>query len=183
MEIITTPIRDVLLITPRVFNDSRGYFFESFRQDLMEAQGINSVFVQDNQAFSTYGTLRGLHFQSGQYAQSKLVRVTQGEVLDVIVDLRRDSATYGQSFSIRLSEENNLQMYVPRGFAHGYVVLSPSALFQYKCDNYYHKLAEGGIRFDDPDLDIDWIVPKERLLISEKDQILPLLRELKQNHS
>ena len=171
MEIITTPIRDVLLITPRVFNDSRGYFFESFRQDLMEAQGINSVFVQDNQAFSTYGTLRGLHFQSGQYAQSKLVRATQGEVLDVIVDLRPDSATYGQSFSVRLSAENNLQMYVPRGFAHGYVVLSPTALFQYKCDNYYHKSAEGGIRFDDPDLDIDWMVPKERLLISEKDHV------------
>lgn len=177
MKYSKTNIEGLLILEPVVHQDDRGYFFESFRQDFWRHLGIPKDFVQENQAFSTFGALRGLHLQTGEYAQSKLVRVTQGEVLDVVVDLRVGSTTYGLSFSIRLSAENHLQMYIPRGFAHGYVVLSNTAIFQYKCDNYYNKGAESGLRYDDPDLSIDWILSKDQLVISEKDRLLPLLSE------
>ena len=151
-----TPIEGLLIFEPRVFHDERGYFFESYNQRTWAEAGIQAEFVQDNQARSTRGVLRGLHFQTAEAAQAKLVRVTEGEVLDVVVDLRPGSATHGQWFSVRLSAENKLQLFVPRGFAHGYVVLSETAEFFYKCDNFYSKAHEGGLRFDDPTLKIDW---------------------------
>lgn len=176
MEIITTPLDGCFIIKPSVFPDPRGYFFESFNeQRFNEKSGLNIHFVQDNQSMSSYGVLRGLHFQKGEYAQAKLVRVLKGEVLDVAVDLRPDSATYGQYYSVLLSEENKLQFFVPRGFAHGFVVLSQQAEFFYKCDNYYNKTSEGGLYYADPTLNIDWKVPAERLLVSDKDQVLPTL--------
>ncbi len=157
MNIIPSKLEGCIVIEPRIFNDSRGYFFESFNQKTFtEFTGHDLPFVQDNQSYSTEGTLRGLHLQKGEYAQSKLVRVTLGEVLDVAVDLRKSSATYGQYHSVILSESNHLQFFVPRGFAHGFVVLSDVAVFQYKCDNYYHKGSEAGIHFADPTLNIDW---------------------------
>lgn len=168
-----TPIEGLLVFEPRVFKDSRGYFFESFNQKIWEQQGITRPFVQDNQARSTRGVLRGLHYQRGEMSQAKLVRVTQGEVLDVAVDLREGSKTYGQWFAQRLSAKNKLQMYVPRGFAHGYVVLSATAEFFYKCDNFYSKAHEGGIRFDCPNLKIDWEFDLSQVLVSEKDLVLP----------
>ena len=163
MNIATTDIEGLLIIEPVVFNDDRGYFFESYRADKLGTHGLPS-FVQDNQAYSSYGTLRGLHFQAGAAAQAKLVRVISGEVLDVAVDLRPESPSFGRNFSIILNEVNNLQLFVPRGFAHGYVVLSDEAVFAYKCDNYYNKSAEGGVRYDDPDLKIDWHVPMLSLI-------------------
>jgi dTDP-4-dehydrorhamnose 3,5-epimerase len=179
MEIIKTPLADCFVIKPAVFTDPRGYFFESFNEQRFNAaSGLNVHFVQDNQSFSSYGVLRGLHFQKGEHAQAKLVRVLKGEVLDVAVDLREGSATYGQHFSVLLSEENKLQFFVPRGFAHGFVVLSEQAEFFYKCDNYYNKSSEGGLHYADQDLKIDWQVPHNDLLISEKDEILPFLNAL-----
>jgi len=166
------------IITPRIFNDDRGYFFESYNaQKFNEGIGSEINFVQDNQSFSTKGVLRGLHFQKGEYAQSKLVRVTRGEVLDVAVDLRKKSPTFGQSFSIILSEENNQQFFIPRGFAHGFIVLSEVAVFQYKCDNYYDKASEGGLHYADPELNIDWGLPFDELLVSDKDKELPFLKD------
>lgn len=180
MEIIKTSIQDCLIIRPAIFTDARGYFLESFNaQRFNEASGLNLQFVQDNQSQSTYGVLRGLHFQTGEHAQAKLVRVLKGEVLDVAVDLRPNSPTYGQYESVILSEENKLQFFVPRGFAHGFVVLSESAEFFYKCDNYYNKDSEGGLHYADPTLNIDWKVPANDLLVSEKDAILPFLAEIK----
>lgn len=180
MEIIKTSIQDCLIVKPAIFTDARGYFLESFNaQRFNEATGLNLQFVQDNQSQSTYGVLRGLHFQTGEHAQAKLVRVLKGEVLDVAVDLRPNSPTYGQYESIVLSEENKLQFFVPRGFAHGFVVLSESAEFFYKCDNYYNKASEGGLHYADPTLNIEWKVPAEDLLVSEKDAILPFLAEIK----
>jgi len=177
MQAEETKLGGCFIITPSVFKDSRGYFFESFNKPKFEAlTKANGDFVQDNQSFSTYGTVRGLHMQVGASAQAKLVRVLAGEVLDVAVDLRPDSATYGESFSIRLNAENNLQLYIPRGFAHGFSVLSETAIFAYKCDNYYDKTAEAGIRYDDPALNIDWGVPAEALQLSEKDLELPFLK-------
>lgn len=164
-----------MIFEPKVFADERGYFFESYNQRVWEAAGVHNVFVQDNQARSTQGVLRGLHYQTGDMAQAKLVRVTEGEVLDVAVDLRLDSQTYGQWYSIRLSAANKLQLLVPRGFAHGYLVLSPTAEFCYKCDNYYAKDLEGGLRFDDPTLAIDWQYDLTQVLVSEKDMELPYL--------
>lgn len=179
MEILITNIEDCFIIKPAVFNDPRGYFFESFNEARFnELTGLNVHFVQDNQSQSTFGVLRGLHFQQGEHAQAKLVRVLKGEVLDVAVDLRPGSPTYGKYESVILSEENKLQFFVPRGFAHGFVVLSESAEFFYKCDNYYNKASEGGLHFSDPDLNIDWKVPADRLIISEKDAVLPFLSEL-----
>lgn len=179
MEIINTNIEDCLIIKPAVFNDPRGYFFESFNEARFnELTGLNVHFFQDNQSQSSFGVLRGLHFQQGEHAQAKLVRVLKGEVLDVAVDLRPGSPTYGKYESVILSEENKLQFFVPRGFAHGFVVLSDSAEFFYKCDNYYNKASEGGLHFSDPDLNIDWKVPANRLIISEKDAVLPFLSEL-----
>jgi dTDP-4-dehydrorhamnose 3,5-epimerase len=175
MSFIQTPIEGLLIFEPRVFLDDRGYFFESFNQKTWEAAGLPVQFVQDNQARSTRGVLRGLHFQTGEWAQAKLVRVTEGEVLDVVVDLRDGSATYGQWYSIRLSAENKKQLFVPRGFAHGYLVLSETAEFVYKCDNYYAKAYEGGVRYDDPGLKIDWEFDLDQVIVSEKDLALPYL--------
>jgi dTDP-4-dehydrorhamnose 3,5-epimerase len=177
MPFTQTHIPDLLIFEPQVWHDERGYFFESFNQKTWEAECIRVHFVQDNQARSTRGVLRGLHYQTGDMAQAKLVRVTEGEVLDVAVDLRPDSPTYGQSLSILLSAANKKQLFVPRGFAHGYVVLSDTAEFFYKCDNYYSKAHEGGIRYDDPTLRIDWGIELREAIVSAKDQILPFFGE------
>lgn len=159
---------------PWVFTDDRGYFFESYNQKAFtELTGYSTEFVQDNQSLSTYGTVRGLHHQTGAHAQAKLVRVIEGRVYDVAVDLRKESGTYGQWFGVELSGENNLQLFIPRGFAHGFSVLSETALFSYKCDNFYHKASEAGIRYDDPALNIDWQIPKDKMILSEKDLLLP----------
>jgi len=178
MTITPTPLKGCIVITPGLYRDDRGYFFEAYNaQKFNDAVGAQINFVQDNQSFSTKGVLRGLHFQTGEFAQSKLVRVSRGEVLDVAVDLRKSSETYGQYFSILLSEENHLQFFIPRGFAHGFVVLSDVAVFQYKCDNYYSKQSEGGLHYADPSLNIDWRLPSGELLISEKDTELPFLND------
>lgn len=171
-----TEIPDLLLFEPKVFGDERGYFFESFNSKTWEDEaGLRVDFVQDNQAYSTRGVLRGLHYQTGDAAQAKLVRVLQGEVLDVVVDLRPDSNTFGQVYKCRLSDENKLQLFVPRGFAHGYVVLSEMAIFFYKCDNFYSKAHEGGIRFDCPILGIDWELEDSQLIVAERDRNFPSL--------
>ncbi|MEL7123861.1 MAG: dTDP-4-dehydrorhamnose 3,5-epimerase, partial [Bacteroidota bacterium] len=172
-----TPIKGLKVFEPKVFKDERGYFFEAFNSKTFEAADIATNFVQDNQARSTYGILRGLHYQIPPYAQAKLVRVVEGEVLDVAVDLRANSETYGQSYSIVLSAENKKQLFVPRGFAHGYVVLSETAEFFYKCDNFYSKIHEGGLNYNDPKLEIDWKVPADQLVVAERDQNFPVLGE------
>mgnify|MGYP000114956320 CR=1 FL=1 len=168
-----TPISDVWIFEPTVFTDERGYFFESYNRRAWAEVGVQAEFVQINQARSRRGVLRGLHYQVGEMAQAKLVRVVEGEVLDVAVDLREGSATYGQWFSLRLSADNRLQLYVPRGFAHGYVVLSDTAEFVYLCDNYYSREHEGGIRYDDPTLSIDWDYDLSGVIVSDKDRMLP----------
>ncbi len=179
MIIEQTGLKDCFIIEPKVFEDKRGYFFETYnREKFNQLVGFDVDFVQDNESFSTKGVLRGLHLQKGEHAQAKLVRVVQGEVLDVAVDVRKDSETYGKHVSIVLSEENKRQLFIPRGFAHGFVVLSDIAVFSYKCDNYYNKASEGGIVYNDPDLNIDWQLPSEELIISEKDMILPTLDKL-----
>ncbi|MBO6573725.1 MAG: dTDP-4-dehydrorhamnose 3,5-epimerase [Balneola sp.] len=173
MEVIKTKIKGLLILEPQVFEDNRGYFFESFNKRKLEniiGHPIN--FVQDNQSKSEYGVLRGIHFQKGEHAQAKLVRVLSGKVLDIAVDLRPDSETYGQYESIELSAENKLQFFIPRGFGHGFAVLSETAEFFYKCDNYYNKDSEGGIIYNDPNLNIDWKVVKEDLKVSDKDKEL-----------
>lgn len=179
MPFIPTPIQDLMVFEPQVWPDERGYFFEAFNAQTFKAAGIEANFVQDNQARSTFGVLRGLHYQSEPFAQAKLVRVLEGEVLDVVVDIRPQSPTYGQSYSIRLSANNKKQLYVPRGFAHGYVVLSPTAEFFYKCDNFYSKAHEGGIHYNDPQLQIDWEIDLSEAILSEKDQVLPYFGEHK----
>lgn len=167
---IETKLEGCLLLNPKVIEDERGYFYESFNQKVLNSfLNYDVNFVQDNQTYSTKGVLRGLHFQQGEFSQAKLVRVTKGKVLDVVVDLRLKSKTYGQSYSIVLSDENHKQLFVPRGFAHGFVVLSKTAIFQYKCDNYYNKESEGGIIFNDIDLNIDWSLPSNKLILSQKD--------------
>ncbi|MBL7828601.1 MAG: dTDP-4-dehydrorhamnose 3,5-epimerase [Saprospiraceae bacterium] len=173
MIVQTTDFEGLLVIEPDVFVDERGYFFESYNQRSWETQGITNQFVQDNQARSTRGVLRGLHYQSGEMAQAKLVRVVEGEVLDVVVDLREQSSTYGKWYSILLSANNKRQLLVPRGFAHGYLVMSETAEFFYKCDNYYSRDHEGGIRFDDPGLAIDWQFDLNQVNASGKDKALP----------
>ncbi|MDB5024579.1 MAG: rfbC [Mucilaginibacter sp.] len=176
MNIKLTPLEGCVIIEPAIFGDERGFFFESFNQKkFLDLTGHNTVFVQDNQSYSTKGVLRGLHLQKGASAQAKLVRVVKGEVLDIAVDLRTGSKTYGKHFGARLSESNNLQLFIPRGFAHGFVVLSDDAIFQYKCDNYYDKAAEGGIHYADPGLAIDWILPPDQLIVSSKDVELPYM--------
>ncbi len=178
MTVIPTPLAGCVVIEPRVFNDDRGYFFESCNEKTFaEKTGQHIHFVQDNQSFSTKGVLRGLHLQKGEFAQAKLVRVTQGEVLDVAVDLRKGSPTFGQHHAVRLSDQNHRQFFIPKGFAHGFVVLSDTAIFQYKCSNYYNKLAEGGIYYADPALGIDWILDAGEFIVSEKDEILPNLAD------
>jgi dTDP-4-dehydrorhamnose 3,5-epimerase len=175
MPFFPTPIEGLIVFEPAVFSDERGYFFESYNRRTWEQAGIQCDFVQDNQARSTRGVLRGLHYQSGEMAQAKLVRVVEGEVLDVAVDLRPGSATYGQWYGIRLSAENKKQLFVPRGFAHGYLVLSETAEFAYKCDNFYSKAHEGGLRYDDPKVGIDWGFDLSQVIVSEKDKELPYL--------
>jgi len=173
MTIIPTPLAGCFIIENRIFGDDRGYFFERFNQKTFsDATGITTPFVQDNQSFSGFGVLRGLHYQSGEHAQAKLVRVLQGKVLDVAVDIRKGSATYGQHVTIELSDDNKRQFYVPRGFAHGFVVLSQTASFFYKCDNIYNKAAEGGIMYNDTHLKIDWQIPEAEAILSDKDKIL-----------
>jgi len=169
-----TKLKGCFIIEPQVFKDNRGYFFESFNQDSFnELIGEVIDFVQDNESFSSKGVLRGLHFQKGGYAQAKLVRVVKGKVLDVVVDMRKNSPTFSKHFSIELSEENKTQLFVPRGFAHGFIVLSDTAIFSYKCDNFYNKTSEQGFRYDDPSLGIDWKLPTNEFIVSEKDLVLP----------
>ena len=178
MELIKTPLADSFLIKPRVFEDERGLFCETFKENVFkELSGIERPFVQDNQSVSSYGVLRGLHYQRGSMSQAKLVRAVMGEVLDVIVDIRKDSPTFGQSYSVLLSDQNHLQLYVPRGFAHGFVTLSPKSIFAYKCDNYYDKASEGGIIYNAPELDLDWHFPASDMIISDKDKVLPCLKD------
>lgn len=179
MRVEETKLKDCFIIRDALFKDSRGYFFESFNEKKFnELTGLNIQFVQDNQSKSTKGVLRGLHFQLGTHAQAKLVRVLEGKVLDVAVDIRPNSETFGQHVAVELTAENELQLFVPRGFAHGFVVLSETATFFYKCDNYYHKLSEGGIIYNDPQLAINWQLPLEDLLLSEKDLLLKNLNDI-----
>lgn len=172
-----TPIRDVWLFRPKVFEDSRGYFFEAYNETIFHAQGILDKFVQDNQSSSEFGVIRGLHYQLPPHAQAKLVRVLRGKILDVVVDIRVGSPTYGKVFSEILSGKNKKQLYIPAGCAHGFSVLSKKAEVLYKCDAFYNREAEGGIRYDDPALGIDWKVKAEDALVSEKDLALPLFAE------
>lgn len=169
MEVIKTELEGVVIIEPRVFGDDRGYFYESFSQREFEEKVCKTTFIQDNQSFSTYGVLRGLHFQKTPYAQSKLVRVTKGKVLDVAVDIRTGSPTYGKYVAVELSEDNHRQLFIPRGFAHGFVVLSEEVIFQYKCDNFYSKESEGAIMWNDADLAIDWNIDAKTAKLSDKD--------------
>lgn len=173
MNIEQTFIKDLVLISPSVFEDARGYFFEAYNKSKFSDLGITIDFVQDNQSFSKKGTLRGLHYQNPPFAQTKLVRVLQGEIIDVAVDLRKDSPTYGKHFSVLLSAENKKQLLVPQGFAHGFSVISETAVVLYKCDQYYNKQSEGGIRFDDAQLNIDWGMDLKDAIVSDKDLILP----------
>lgn len=176
MNFIETNLKGCFILEPKVFNDDRGYFMESFNQKTFsDGIGQNVTFVQDNQSYSSKGVLRGLHYQCGEHAQAKLVRVLEGEVFDVAVDLRPDSETFGQTYSILLSAENKKQLYIPRGFAHGFIVLSEKATFFYKCDNLYNKESEGGIIYNDPSLNLDWGMPENEFIISEKDKVLPTI--------
>ncbi|MDX1772986.1 dTDP-4-dehydrorhamnose 3,5-epimerase [Oceanihabitans sediminis] len=180
MNVLETKLKGCFIIEPKIFEDKRGYFFESFNESQFnKLTSTSSKFIQDNESFSTKGVLRGLHYQRGVYAQAKLVRVIKGKVLDVAVDIRENSSTFGQYVIVELSEKNKKQMYVPRGFAHGFVVLSDTAIFSYKCDNYYNKESEGGIIYNDPTLNIDWQLPNNELIVSEKDIILPTLDNAK----
>lgn len=178
MSIVKTELEGVYIIEPKVFGDARGYFFESYSKErFFQETGYDIDFVQDNESMSSYGVLRGLHFQKGEHAQSKLVRVVRGKVLDVAVDIRKGSPTFGKYVSVELSGENHRQLFIPRGFAHGFVVLSETAVFQYKCDNYYAPQSEGAVAWNDPDLGIDWGVPAEDILLSDKDRNHPLLKD------
>lgn len=177
MEIIKTNIEGVVIIEPRIFKDDRGYFFESFSQREFEEKVCKTTFVQDNESKSSYGVLRGLHFQKPPFAQSKLVRVIKGAVLDVAVDIRKGSLTFGQYVSVELTGENHRQFFIPRGFAHGFSVLSEEVIFQYKCDNFYSPQSEGAIAWNDPDLNIDWRIPAEKVVLSEKDSKHPRLKD------
>lgn len=179
MEITPSPLRDCFVLTPRVFEDERGHFCETFNKKVFEREvGLSVDFVQDNQSVSSRGVLRGLHFQKGEMAQAKLVRVIEGSVLDVVVDLRKNSDTFGKHFAIELDEKNNKQLFVPRGFAHGFITLSNRSVFSYKCDNFYDKESEAGIIYNDATLAIDWHLEKEALIISEKDLQLPTYAEV-----
>lgn len=178
MNVIKTPIDGIVIIEPRIFKDARGYFFESFNQEEFEKKVCHTRFVQDNESKSCYGVVRGLHFQKPPFAQSKLVRVVRGAVLDVAVDIRKGSPTFGHHVAVELTEENHRQLFIPRGFAHGFSVLSEEVVFQYKCDNFYVPQSEGAIAWDDPDLGIDWRIPIDKVLLSEKDKNHPRLVEI-----
>ena len=177
MEVIKTTIEGVVIIEPKVFKDQRGYFFESFSQREFEAKVRKINFVQDNESMSSYGVMRGLHFQRPPYTQSKLVRCVKGKVLDVAVDIRKGSPTYGKHVAVELSEDNHRQFFVPRGFAHGFAVLSDTAVFQYKCDNFYAPQADGGISIKDESLGIDWTIPTDMAILSEKDTLHSCLKD------
>lgn len=176
MKVIQTDIEDVVIIEPRIFNDDRGYFFESFSQQEFDRNVRPINFVQDNESMSCYGVMRGLHYQKMPYAQSKLVRCVLGAVLDVAVDIRKGSPTFGRHVAVELTAENHRQLFIPRGFAHGFAVLSESAVFQYKCDNFYHPEADAGINMLDESLGIDWRIPVEKALLSDKDLRHPCLK-------
>ena len=178
MNFIKTEIDGVIIVEPRIFNDARGYFFESYNAAEFAANGIPNTFVQDNQSKSSYGVVRGLHCQLGKHAQAKLVRVLHGTVLDVAVDIRPGSPTFGKHVAVELSAENNRQLFIPRGFLHGFSVLSDTAIFAYKCDNLYAPQSEFGIRFDDPDIGIDWRVPADKIITSDKDNIAKGLKDV-----
>ena len=181
MRVIQTGIEGVLILEPRVFEDQRGYFFESFNLKEFEAKFGHVDFVQDNESKSSYGVVRGLHFQKGDHCQAKLVRVVKGAVLDVAVDIRKGSPTFGKHVAVELTESNHLQFFLPKGMAHGFSVLSDEAVFQYKCDNFYCPESEGAIAWDDPDLGIDWRIPADKVILSEKDRHHPRLSQLDQD--
>ncbi len=181
MPFIDTGFTGLKIFEPRVFVDSRGYFFESFNKLAFDAAGIKTEFVQDNESKSQRGVLRGLHYQLNPMAQAKLIRVVEGEVLDVVVDIRKGSPTFGQKFTILISAENKKQLYIPHGFAHGFSVVSETCIFQYKCDNYYSKESEGGIIFNDPALNIDWGIDLSTAVVSDKDKVLPLFKDCTNN--
>jgi dTDP-4-dehydrorhamnose 3,5-epimerase len=173
MKHYVTDIPGLIILEPNILQDSRGYFFESYNKRALQKAGLDLEFVQDNQSQSTYGVIRGLHYQLNPFAQAKLVRVLEGSILDVAVDIRKNSPTYGKSFSLELSAENKKQLFIPTGFAHGFSVLTATAIVLYKCDQFYNKESEAGILFNDPLLKIDWMIPQDKQLISEKDQCLP----------
>lgn len=179
MPFIQTKIDGVVIFEPKVFKDDRGYFFESYNEKLFSANDITAKFIQDNQSYSKYGTIRGLHYQKGEFSQAKLVRVIKGEVLDVAVDLRLNSSTFGEYVGVKLTADNHNQLYIPRGFAHGFSVLSEDAIFSYKCDNYYNKESEGGIIFNDKELSIDWQIDLKEAIVSTKDIELASFAEYK----
>ena len=178
MNIIKTEIEGLIIIEPRIFKDARGYFFESFSQREFEEKICQTTFVQDNESYSCYGVVRGLHFQQAPFSQAKLVRVVKGAVLDVAVDIREGSPTYGKHVAIELTDDNHRQLFIPRGFAHGFSVLSDEVIFQYKCDNYYAPQSERGITWNDPSLKIDWRISADKIILSEKDTKYPLLKDL-----
>ena len=177
MNFIKTNIDGVFIIEPRIFKDSRGYFFESFSAREFQEKISPITFIQDNESLSHYGVIRGLHFQKPPYTQSKIIRVIKGAILDVAVDIRKGSPTFGQHISVELTAENHRQLFIPHGFAHGFSVLSPEALIQYKCDNFYAPQSEGGIFWNDPDLNIDWQIPSDKVILSEKDTKHPFLKD------
>lgn len=177
MNIINTEIKEVVIIEPRIFEDSRGYFLESFSQQVFNEKICKTTFVQDNESKSSFGVLRGLHYQKPPHAQSKLVRVIKGAVLDVAVDIRQGSPTFGKYVAVELTEENHRQLFIPRGFAHGFAVLSEEVIFQYKCDNFYAPQCEGAIVWDDPDLNINWQIPTDLIVLSEKDKYHKCLKD------
>ena len=181
MAFIQTEFPGLQIFEPAVFKDSRGYFFESYNENIFKAAGIDTVFVQDNQSRSAYGVIRGLHYQLEPYAQTKLIRVMKGRILDVVVDIRKGSPTYGKVFSLELSAENNKQIFIPKGFAHGFSVLSDYAEVIYKCDVFYNKDSETGISYKDATLNIDWMIPADKEIISEKDQHQPSIAKCKNN--
>lgn len=181
MNFIKTAIDGVVIVEPRIFKDDRGYFFESYNEQEFISNGITNRFVQDNQSKSSYGVVRGLHSQLGEHAQAKLVRVLAGKVLDVAVDFRKDSPTFLQHVAVELSAENNRQLFIPRGFLHGFSVLSETAVFAYKCDNLYCKESEFGIRFDDPTIGVDWQVPADKILVSDKDRMHKEVKDVLNN--
>jgi dTDP-4-dehydrorhamnose 3,5-epimerase len=181
MPFLTCNLDGLIIIEPNILEDSRGYFFEAYNEKVFQQNGINCHFVQDNQSCSSYGVIRGLHFQLNPFAQAKLVRVLEGKILDVAIDIRKNSPTYGQHFSIQLSSENKKQLFLPAGFAHGFSVLSQTAIVLYKCDAFYNKQSEGGIRYDDSDLQIDWGIERGKEIVSDKDLQLSSFTELVTN--
>lgn len=181
MEIIQTGIKDLVIVKPQIFEDARGFFFETYNEKRYKEMGINANFVQTNQSKSCYGVIRGLHYQLAPHSQSKLVSVTVGKVFDVAVDLRKDSPTFGKWYGVELSDENKLQFFIPKGFAHGFSVLSEKAIFSYMCDEFYAPQADRGIMYNDPSLNIDWRIPTENAIISDKDKKHPLLKDAELN--